>query len=69
MSDNEDLALETLLAIRKEVAPDLSEALLRQCYAIQKRHQFSDDRVQASTAMERLIDQELDKMPKADNHQ
>lgn len=69
MAENEDLALETLLAIRKEVAPELSEALLKQCYTVQKRHQFSEDRVQASTAMERLIDQELDRTPKADTHQ
>ena len=59
-SEEEDLALETLLAVRQEVAPELSESLLRQCYAIQRRHQFNSDRVQSATAMDRLIDQSLD---------
>lgn len=58
--EEEDLALETLLAVRAEIAPELSETLLKQCYAIQRRHQFSDDRAQPHSAMERLIDQALD---------
>lgn len=60
MTLEEDLVLSTLLSMRQEVAPDLSEALLQQCYAIQRRHQFSDDRSQSATAMERVIDQALD---------
>lgn len=59
MSENEDLAMQTLLAVRSEIAPDIDEKLLLDCYAIQKRHQFSDDRTQSSTAMERLIDEEV----------
>jgi hypothetical protein len=57
MSDEEDLALATLLSIRAEIAPDLDEDLLRKAYAIQRRHQFSDDHAQSSAAMERLIDE------------
>lgn len=60
MPNDEDLALETLLAVREEVAPNLDATLLRQCYAIQWRHQFSTDRTQSAAAMERLIDQALD---------
>lgn len=60
MLEEEDLALETLLSIRDELAPDLDIGLLKQCYAIQRRHQFSADRTQPATAMERLIDQALD---------
>jgi len=56
MSSDEDLALQTLLAIRAEAAPDVDETLLRQCYAIQRKHQFNADRSQSSAAMERLID-------------
>lgn len=57
MSEDEDLALQTLLQVRAEIAPDLDEELLKDCYAIQRRHQFSSDRTQSSVAMERLIDQ------------
>ena len=56
MDSNEDLALQTLLSVRAEIAPDIDEQLLRQCYMIQKTHQFSEDRSQSVTAMERLID-------------
>lgn len=59
MTEKEDLALQTLLAVRGEKAPDLDEDLLKHCYAIQKRHQFSSDRTQSSVAMERLIDDEV----------
>jgi hypothetical protein len=54
--DDEDLALQTLVGARTEVAPLLDEELLRQCYAIQKKYQFSDDRSMSANAMERLID-------------
>lgn len=56
-SDDEDLALQTLLSIRSQTVLELSEALLRQCYAIQRKHQFNADRSQSSAAMERLIDE------------
>lgn len=57
MNEDEDLALQTLLMVRAEAAPDLDEDLLKDCYLIQRRHQFSVDRTQSSVAMERLIDQ------------
>jgi hypothetical protein len=56
MTNDDDLALKTLLATRRELAPDLDEDLLRKCYAIQVRYQFSDDRAISANAMERLID-------------
>lgn len=60
MSESNDLALQTLLAVRGEVSPNVDEALLRACYAVQRRYQFSSDRVQSSVAMERLIDEAVD---------
>lgn len=60
MSESDDLALQTLLAVRAELAPDVDEALLRACYAVQRRHQFSRERAQSSIAMERLIDEAVD---------
>lgn len=60
MSEDEDLALQTLLMVRGEAAPDLDEHLLRDCYMVQRRYQFSADRTQSSVAMERLIDQAVE---------
>ena len=59
LTSERDLALETLLEIRREVAPDLDEALVRSCYAIQKRHQFDDSRGASAQAMDRLIEETL----------
>lgn len=53
---SDDLALETLLAVRAEIAPDLDEQLLRSCYALQKKHQFDRERSQSAQAMDRLIE-------------
>lgn len=55
MSDD-DLTLETLLSVRQELDPAIDELLLKQCYQIQKRFQFSEDRSASQTEMERLID-------------
>lgn len=65
MSNNSgtDLILEVLLAARAEVAPDLDETLLKQCYEIQRRHQFSQARDQSAAAMERLINEAVSSMP------
>lgn len=59
--DEEDMALQTLLAIRSESVSELDEAVLRQCYAIQRKHQFNADRSLSSAAMERLIDEAVNK--------
>jgi hypothetical protein len=57
---SDDLVLETLLAIRKEIAPDLDEQLVRSCYAIQKKHQFDRDHALPTQAMDRIIEQRVD---------
>ncbi|MHC2621509.1 hypothetical protein ACVIW2_003541 [Bradyrhizobium huanghuaihaiense] len=62
MSSNDDLALQTLLAARLDVAPELDDTLLRQCYAIQSKYQFSEDRSLSVSAMERLIDEQVSKL-------
>ena len=67
MENSDDLALETLLAIRAEIAPDLDEELLRRCYEIQKKHQFSRDRLPSSQAMDRLIEERLNTLVASSN--
>jgi hypothetical protein len=59
MSD-EDLAFETLQSVRATLAADLPEELVSACYAIQKKHQFDQDRSLSAKAMERLIDEYVD---------
>lgn len=60
--EDEDLALQTLLANRLQVAPDLDDELLKRCYAIQKKYQFSDDRSLPATAIEKLVDAKVSGM-------
>ncbi len=57
-----DIALEILLDLRLEVAPDLPEGLIRACYFVQKNNQFTSDRSVPMAEMERLIDSEVEKL-------
>ena len=59
MENSDDLAIETLLAVSAQLAPDLEIDLLRRCYAIQKAHQFTPDRAQSAQAMDRLIEERV----------
>ena len=56
MSDEKELGLETLLAVRKELGVDLEAELLNSCFQIQKKYQFSHERVLSVNAMDKLID-------------
>ena len=60
--NEEDLAFETLQSVRAELAADLPEDLVSACYAIQKKHQFDQDRAASARAMERLIDEYVDEL-------
>lgn len=57
-----DLALEALLAVKRDVAPELDEDLLIKCYELQKKHQFDRDRQPCSLAMDRLVEDEVSKL-------
>ncbi|WP_027582031.1 DNA modification system-associated small protein [Bradyrhizobium sp. Ai1a-2] len=59
---NDDLPLVTLLAVQMDVAPDVDRHLLRTCYELQKRHQFDRDRGASAQAMERLIEDEVERI-------
>jgi|JI8StandDraft_2_1071088.scaffolds.fasta_scaffold699396_2 hypothetical protein len=62
MENSDDLAIETLLAVSAELAPDLEIELLKRCYAIQKAHQFALDRTQSTQAMDRLIEDRVNRI-------
>ena len=61
-TSEDELALDTLLAVRRAAAPDLNEDLVRTCYAIQKRHQFDESRGSSAQAMDRLIEDALNRL-------
>jgi Small protein found in certain Dnd DNA modification systems len=61
MSDDFELGLQTLLAVRTELGVDLDDNLLEACFEIQKKYQFSHDRTLSTRAMERLIEDRIEK--------
>ena len=61
MFEDRELGLETLLGVRDELGVDLDDDLLEACFEIQKRHQFNHDRTLSTRAMERLINDSVDK--------
>ena len=61
MSDDYELGLETLLAVRTELGVDLDSDLLKACFEIQKKYQFNHDRALSTQAIDRLIEDRVDK--------
>lgn len=62
MSDDNELGLETLLAVKAELGADLDDELLEACFEIQKKYQFNHDRTLSTQAMDRLIDDRVEKV-------
>lgn len=61
MSDDYELGLQTLLAVRTELGIDLDDDLLKACFDIQKKYQFNHDRTLSTQAMDRLIERYVEK--------
>lgn len=61
MSDDRELGLETLLAVRTELGVGLDDGLLEACFEIQKKYQFNHDRTLSTQAMDRLIEDCVEK--------
>lgn len=51
-----DHGLDALLAVRAQIAPDLPEDLLRQCYGIQRQFQFDRDEQLPIVHTRRLVE-------------
>lgn len=64
MPNETDLGLETLLAVRAQLGVDIDDNLLKQCFAIQRKYQFSPDRVQSWQATDKLVDVHVEKISK-----
>ncbi len=62
--DENDIVLETLLAVKAELSPNMDDTIIRQCLMIEKKYQFQvEDRTQSIAALERVIDANVE------NHQ
>ena len=60
MSDERQLGLETLRAVRTELGVDLDDDFLEACFKIQKKYQFNHDRTLSTAAMDRLIESHVE---------
>ena len=61
MPDDNELGLETLLEVKTEMGVDLDDDLLKACFEIQKKYQFNHDRTLSTQAMDRLIEDRVEK--------
>ena len=61
MPDDNRLGLETLLEVKAALGVDLDDALLKACFDIQEKYQFSHDRTLSTQAMDRLIEDRVEK--------
>ena len=68
MSNGRELGLETLLAVRSEQDVDIEDDLLEKSFAIQKKYQFSHDRTLSTQAMDRLIEEYVEKATRNSNN-
>ena len=64
MSHDHELGLETLLTVKRELGVDLDESILEACFEIQKKYQFNHDRTLSTQAMDRLIEDCVEKVSK-----
>ena len=62
MPDDNELGLETLLEVKTGMGFDLDDDLLKACFEIQKKYQFSHDRTLSTQAMDRLIEDRVEKI-------
>ena len=64
MTDDNDMALSALLKAAAEIDPLLSTELLRQSFAIQRRHQFDrdDTREMSMQEMKSLLSATIDEV-------
>ena len=62
MRDDRELGLETLLEVKSEMGLKLDDDLVKGCFAIQRKYQFSHDRTLSTRAIDRLIEDHVEKL-------
>ena len=58
-ANDQDLALNALLAAATDVEADLPEDFIKATYAIQRRHQFNQDQTISMHDLEKLVEDYL----------
>lgn len=67
MPDVDDFPLQVLLEVARGNGPEqMTAALVKDLYAIQKQHQFDEDPAIALTKMRRRVEAQLDEIQKND---
>ena len=61
MANDRELGLETLLAVRTQLGVDLDDDLLEACFEIQKKYQFNHDRTLSTRAVDKLIEEYVER--------
>jgi hypothetical protein len=59
MTNSDDVAIEVLLSLLGKEKAEVSEALVRQCFEIQKAFQYDKDREVPLDRMRRLVEAEV----------
>ena len=57
-----DLALETLLEVARNIAPDVPESLLKEIYAVQYSRQFDKERDVSLQELQCVLDKYIDSL-------
>lgn len=61
MSNDNELGLETLLEVKRDLGVDLDDDLLKACFEIQKKYQFNHDRTLSTQAIDRLVEDRVER--------
>ena len=56
-----EIGLEVILSVKSKLGIDLDEDFIKECFEIQKKHQFNHDRAIPIQDMEHLIDEYVNK--------
>ena len=57
--NEQDLALDALLAAAKDIEMSLPESFIKASYAIQRRHQFNQDQTISLHDLEKLVEDHI----------
>lgn len=55
--DADDMVLETLLSVGRELCPDLPDSLLRRVFELQRVHQFDSDRAASLAELQHAVEE------------
>lgn len=65
MSNDQELGLETLLAVRTQLEINLDDEFIKNCFDIQKKYQFNHEKTLSTKAMDKLLENYVKKISSA----